>query len=106
MSPWAVAIAGLAAVVFLSLPLMLGQASRSGRMAQWDAREASGLSDRQQRIAWRLRLGTRLFITAAFLGVMFLFLARREFVNALIVAAFLAFQVWLLVVMLRVRPSS
>jgi hypothetical protein len=106
MSRWAVVLAGLATVVFLSLPLMLGQASRSGRMARWDAREASGLSDRQQRIAWRLRLGLRIFVTAAFLGLMLLFLARRQFVNALLAAAFLAFQLGLLVMAVRVRPGS
>jgi len=107
MSRWAVVIAGLVAVVFLSLPLMLGQASRSGRMARWDAREEAGsLSERQQRIAWRLRLGLRVFVTAAFLGLMLFFLVRRQFVNALLAAAFLAFQVGLLVMTVRVRPSS
>jgi hypothetical protein len=44
-------------------------------------------------------------MTAAFQGLMFLFLIRREFVNALIAAAFLAFQIGLLVMALRVRPS-
>jgi hypothetical protein len=107
MSRWAVVIAGLVVVGFLSLPLLLGRPSRSGRMARWDARAGSGrLSVRQQRIAWRLSLGFRSFMTAVLLWLLLLSLARHQLVNALLAAAFLALQVGLLVLMVRVRPSS
>jgi hypothetical protein len=107
MSRWAVVLAGLVAVGIFGLPLLLGRASRSGRMARWDTRGGSGrLSYRQQRIAWRMRLGLRILMTAVFLYLILLFLVRHQSVNALLAAAFFAFQVWLLVMTVRVRPRS
>jgi hypothetical protein len=107
MSRWAVVFAGLVAVGVFSLPLLLGRASRSGRMARWDAHGGSGrLSDRQQRIAWRMRLGLRILMTAVFLYLILLFLIRHQPVNALLAAAFFAFQLWLLVMTVRLRPNS
>jgi hypothetical protein len=107
MSRWAVVITGLVAVGFFSLPLLLGRASRSGRIARWDARIGAGdLSDRQRRIAWRVRLGLRIFATALCLWVLLLSLVRHQPVTALLFAAFSVFQVWLLVITVRLRPRS
>jgi hypothetical protein len=107
MSRWAVVMAGVVAAGFFSLPLLLGRASRSGRMARWDTRIGAGtLSDRQQRIAWRVRLGLRLFMTAVCLWALLLSLVQHQPITALLFAAFFAFQVWLLVIMVRLRPRS
>ncbi len=38
MSRWGIVTVSLAAMVFLTLPLFMAQASRSGRMARWDER--------------------------------------------------------------------
>jgi hypothetical protein len=38
MSRWGIVTVSLAALVFLTLPLLMAQASRSGRMARWDER--------------------------------------------------------------------
>jgi hypothetical protein len=45
-------------------------------------------------------------MTAVFLWLLVLFLVQHELVGALASAAFLAFQAWLLVLTVRVRPSS
>jgi hypothetical protein len=38
MSTWGIVSVTLVALVLLTLPLLMGQASRSGRMARWDER--------------------------------------------------------------------
>jgi hypothetical protein len=38
MSRWGIVTASMAALVFLTLPLFMAQANRSGRMARWDER--------------------------------------------------------------------
>lgn len=106
MGRWAVVIAGLVAVGVFGLPLLLAQASRSGRMARWDERMDRPPSARQVRLAWRLRLGVRLFFVAVFVWLLLRCLVRHEVVNALLAAAFLAFQVGLLVWHVRLRRSS
>jgi hypothetical protein len=63
-----------------------------------------GLSDRQRGIAWRMRLGLRSVMTAVFLWLILLFLARHQPVIALLAAAFLALNVGLLLVAVRQRP--
>jgi hypothetical protein len=38
MSRWGIVTASLVALVFLTLPLLMAQVNRSGRMARWDER--------------------------------------------------------------------
>jgi hypothetical protein len=107
MSRWAVVAAGLVAVGFLSLPLLLVQASRSGRMARWDDLERqSRWAQEHQRTIWALRFAPRVFITATFLCVTVLFVLRHEFVNALIAAIFLAFEIGILALLVRAYLNS
>jgi hypothetical protein len=104
MSQWAVVIAILAAVGTIGLPMLLAQASRSGRMARWDQRLGAPLNPRQQRIAWRIQVGTRSFLAAAALWLALLAFAQHRWVIAWFAVGFFAFNLGLLAVLARARP--
>ncbi len=63
-----------------------------------------GMNEHQRRLAWGMRLGIRGFIGLGLLVVTLIFLVRHQVGIALLSAAFLAFNVALVVIVLRRRP--
>ena len=85
MSAWGIVTVSLVALVLLTLPLLMAQASRSGRMARWDARVRRWYerSDRRAAKGWTPPWWYPLMVGSTFvLGALVVWLLTHDVAKA------------------------